>query len=146
MLFAFLNPELTISVCSFLKKKPVAANCEPQAYPRITPIGTGMARTQPNSDAMRKVIDFPRQGSRAGHMHDALRIERVGLHRGIGRIDEADTIGHERVAIEIRFERICCHRPHPLLVLLHRHALGTLARQEYFFGIRSAEPEDHTVV
>ena len=100
----------------------------------------------PVNHTVRHVVHFPGQGSRSGHVHDTLGVEQVGLHHGIGRVDQADTVGHKRVTVKIRFQGRCCDAPYALFVLLHGQTLGPLKREKDLPGVRSAETEGDAAV
>src|SRR5260370_13052986 len=74
--------------------------------------------------AVRRRASFPGKGSRSGNVNYARPTEEVGLGDVIGRIEQAHSIGDDRVAVIIRSERLGGHAPDALIVLLHGDGLG----------------------
>src|SRR5260370_35311271 len=75
--------------------------------------------------AMGRRASLPGKGRRSGNVNYARPTEEVGLGDVIGRIEQAHSIGDDRVAVIIRSERLGGHAPDALIVLLHGDGLGT---------------------
>ena len=97
--------------------------------------------------AMRDCADLPGKRCRSGDMHFAGAIEKVRFYRVIRGIEEADTVGGERVAVIIRREWIGGDAPYALVIFLHGQGLaGTFDGNGNFFYVGCAEAERHAAV
>src|SRR5260370_28120179 len=75
--------------------------------------------------AMGRRTDLPGKGRRSRNVNYARPTEEVGLSDVIGRIEQADAIGDDRVAVIIGSERLGGDAPDALIVFLHRQGLGS---------------------
>src|SRR5260370_25799953 len=92
--------------------------------------------------AVRRRASLPGKGRRSGNVNYARPTEEVGLGDVIGRIEQAHSIGDDRVAVIIRSERLGGHAPDALIVLLHGDGLGSAFDEDGdFFVVGSAEAE-----
>ena len=97
--------------------------------------------------AVRDVVDFPRERRRARDVQFAGAVEKVGLDRVVGRIEESDAIGDDGVAVIIGSERVGGEGPDALIVLLHGEGLGNAFKGDGgFFDVGSAEAEGDAIV
>src|SRR5439155_7795839 len=92
------------------------------------------------------IVHLPRQRSRSGHMHDTPGVEQVGRHQGIGGVDQTDTVGHERITVEIGLERLSCDTPNTLLIFLHGQRCCALSGDGNGFSVWITEPESNAAV
>jgi hypothetical protein len=74
-------------------------------------------------------------------MYLTLRVEQIGFHQGIRRVDQTDSVGHERVAVKIRLQWNGGDAPDALFVFLHDLGLCALASERDFLGVWGAETE-----
>src|SRR5260370_9275830 len=92
--------------------------------------------------AVRRQSTLAGKGRRSGKVNYARPTEEGGLGDVIGRIEQAHSIGDDRVAVIIRSERLGGHAPDALIVLLHGDGLGSAFDEDGdFFVVGSAEAE-----
>src|SRR5260370_22577380 len=97
--------------------------------------------------AVRRRASLPGKGRRSGNVTYARPTEEVGLGDVIGRIEQAHSIGDDRVAVIIRSERLGGHAPDALIVLLHGQGLGSAFDEDGdFFVVGPTEAKGYASI
>ena len=97
--------------------------------------------------AMRDIVCFPGERSGTGNMNYAGAVAEVGLDGVVGRVEVADAVHYEAVAVKIGSKGIRGETPHALIIFLHRRWLGgAFDGDGDFLGIGSAEAEGDAIV
>ena len=95
----------------------------------------------PVNDAMRHVVDLPRQRGRAWNVRRALAPEQIIDHQRVVQVHGADFVNKKGIAVVIRLQRRGGERPDALAVLHHAGVRETLALHLDIARIRRLEPE-----
>src|SRR5260370_41244794 len=97
--------------------------------------------------AVRRRASLPGRGRRSGNVNYDRPTEEVGLGDVIGRIEQAHSIGDDRVAVIIRSERLGGHAPDALIVLLHGDGLGSAFDEDGdFFVVGPTETKGYASI
>lgn len=97
--------------------------------------------------AVRNVAYLPRERRRAGHVHQIVRVKKIGLHQGIQGIEQSYTISFKPVLVVVRFEWSGGDASGTLVILLHGESLRrTFQPQRDRLEVRTCDPESHAPV